>query len=136
MDIEQIFSTVGTGVSAVIVAVLTCIVCLNAKKREAEAKARKAEMENISSFAKEWKAHYNEEKALNLKLNEKIDELYLTLSKRREEIEEETKTHNEIVRKLKDEKNELLMKLSEASWNRCIKNGCQDRTPPRKRQNE
>ena len=53
----------------------------------------------------------------------KVDELY-----------KEINQYRITIRNLRDEKNDLKLALHEAQWNRCIKDGCQLRTPPRKRE--
>ena len=57
--------------------------------------------------------------------NSKIDSLYDVLNQHRASED-----------KLKDENMELRLQLQEASWNRCIRNGCERRSPPRKREQE
>lgn len=92
------------------------------RRRKENALARQEESKAISSYADEWKELYERSnKSVDL-LNEKVDSLY-----------EEINGYRVTIRQLRDEKNNLLLALHEAQFNRCVRDGCQRRTPPRKR---
>lgn len=103
--------------------VISTLLYYNSRKRKEAALASQEENKTISSYADEWKALYERSNESVVNLNSKIDELY-----------EEINQYRITIRNLRDEKNDLKLALHEAQWNRCIKDGCQLRTPPRKRE--
>ncbi len=96
--------------------VIGSFIFYDAKKRKAIAEARKAEAENITAYASEWKELYEKKEAKNDELNGKIDELYKVID-----------TYRAKVRDLKDENAALNMKLE---YHRCDVKGCVKRQPP------
>lgn len=103
--------------------VISTLLYYNSRKRKEAAIASQEENKTISSYADEWKALYERSNDSVVNLNSKVDELY-----------EEINQYRITIRNLRDEKNDLKLALHEAQWNRCIKDGCQLRTPPRKRE--
>lgn len=101
---------------------VTTLLYYSSRKRKENAIASQEENKTISSYADEWKGLYERSNSLVDRLNSKIDSLY-------EEISE----HRNQIRKLKDEKNYLTLLVHELKWNRCIMDGCANRTPPRTR---
>lgn len=96
-----------------------------AKASQEAAKASQEEAKATAQYASGWK-DLCERKDSELKAkDEKIDSLYDVLNQHRASED-----------KLKDENMELRLQLQEASWNRCIRNGCERRSPPRKREQE
>lgn len=91
----------------------------DAKKRKEMAAAKKAEAENITSYANEWKELYEKKEAKVDQLNGKIDELYAKLNEYRGKI-----------RDLKDERAELRMEIMKLTYHRCDVKGCDKRQPP------
>lgn len=63
-----------------------CILVYDAKKREASAKAGKAEADNITQYAAQWQKLYDEKVKHEEELNEKIDALYVQLNEQRDEL--------------------------------------------------
>ena len=100
--------------------VISTLLYYNSRKRKEAALASQEENKTISSYADEWKALYERSNESVVNLNSKIDE--------------EINQYRITIRNLRDEKNDLKLALHEAQWNRCIKDGCQLRTPPRKRE--
>lgn len=97
----------------------------DSKKRTEAAKASQEEAKATAQYASGWK-DLCERKDSELKAkDEKIDSLYEILNQHRANED-----------KLKDECINLKLQLQEASWNRCIRNGCERRSPPRKREQE
>lgn len=124
MTIENILQILTLLVSGGIVGQ---IAFFNSRKRKEAAAATKEEDDNVRAYADEWKELYEHEHAEHLEdrkvLNGKIDSLFGELSEQRAQM-----------RRLKDEKNDLLLRTHELEWNRCEVNGCSRRRPPRKRE--
>lgn len=96
----------------------------NSRKRKEAAAAQKDEDANAMAYALEWKKLYEHEHDEHLterkSLNGKIDSLFDELNRQRAQI-----------RQLKDEKNDLMLRMHELEWNECRVNGCVKRQPPR-----
>lgn len=117
----DILQAIATG----LVTILGFFMFYDSKKRTEAAKASQEEAKATAQYASGWK-DLCERKDSELKSkDEKIDSLYDILNQ-----------HRATEDKLKDENMELRLKLQEASWNRCIRNGCDRRSPPRKRELE
>ena len=104
--------------------VISTLLYYNSRKRKEAALASQEENKTISSYADEWKELYERSNGIVVNLNGKVDSLY-----------EEINGYRSQIRKLKDEKNNLTLLVHELKWNRCIVDGCKNRTPPRKRKN-
>lgn len=112
-------------VATALVTILGCFMFYDSKKRTEAAKASQEEAKTTAQYASGWK-DLCERKDSELKAkDEKIDSLYEILNQHRANED-----------KLKDECINLKLQLQEASWNRCIRNGCERRSPPRKREQE
>ena len=112
-------------VATALVTILGCFMFYDSKKRTEAAKASQEEAKATAQYASGWK-DLCERKDSELKAkDEKIDSLYEILNQHRANED-----------KLKDECINLRLQLQEASWNRCIRNGCERRSPPRKREQE
>lgn len=112
-------------VATALVTILGCFMFYDSKKRTEAAKASQEEAKATAQYASGWK-DLCERKDSELKAkDEKIDRLYEILNQHRANED-----------KLKDECINLKLQLQEASWNRCIRNGCERRSPPRKREQE
>lgn len=96
----------------------------NSRKRKEAAAAQKDEDANAMAYAQEWKKLYEHEHDEHLterkSLNGKIDSLFDELNRQRAQI-----------RQLKDEKNDMMLRMHELEWNECRVNGCMKRQPPR-----
>ncbi len=112
-------------VATALVTILGCFMFYDSKKRTEAAKASQEEAKATTQYASGWK-DLCERKDSELKAkDEKIDSLYEILNQHRANED-----------KLKDACINLKLQLQEASWNRCIRNGCERRSPPRKREPE
>lgn len=117
----DILQAIATG----LVTILGFFMFYDSKKRTEAAKASQEEAKATAQYASGWK-DLCERKDSELKAkDEKIDNLYDVLNQHRASED-----------KLKDENMELRLKLQDANWNRCIRNGCERRSPPRKREQE
>ena len=116
---EQIVSLSGSLVATVLIPLVTAFMFYDSRKRKAEAEARQAETENITSYASEWKKNYEEEKEEKAKLNEKIDQLYV-----------EKESDRKRIRELMQSNQELELKNQALEFRKCEKRGCRDRVPP------
>ncbi len=96
----------------------------NSRKRKEAAEAQKEEDANALAYAQEWRNLYTHEHEEHMeertRLNNKIDSLYEDISAQRS-----------LIRSLRDEKNDLLIRTHELQWNECTVNGCTMRRPPR-----
>lgn len=125
-SLSEIFDIVGGIVTTIILPLFGVLLFREAKKRkayaeakQAEADARKADADTITSYANEWKKNYEEEKATNLRLDQKIDQLYIEKNQDRERIHE-----------LMEKNTELALKCQMLEVMKCKKRGCVDREPP------
>lgn len=117
----DILQAIATG----LVTILGFFMFYDSKKRTEAAKASQEEAKATAQYASGWK-DLCERKDSELKAkDEKIDNLYDVLNQHRASED-----------KLKDENMELRLKLQDANWNRCIRNGCERRSPPRNREQE
>lgn len=117
----DILQAIATG----LVTILGFFMFYDSKKRTEAAKASQEEAKATAQYASGWK-DLCERKDSELKAkDEKIDNLYDVLNQHRASED-----------KLKDENMELRLKLQDANWNRCIRNGCERQSPPRKREQE
>lgn len=91
----------------------------DSKKRKAAAEARKAEADNITSYAAEWKELYEKKEHRVVELDSKIDQLYAEKNEDRQRIRELT------------EKNATLeIEKIKLEAKRCDVRGCSGRKPP------
>ena len=115
----DILQAIATG----LVTILGFFMFYDSKKRTEAAKASQEEAKATAQYASGWK-DLCEKKDSELKAkDEKIDSLYDVLNQ-----------HRATEDKLKDENMELRLRLQEASWNRCVRNGCVNRDSPRERE--
>lgn len=96
----------------------------NSRKRKEAAEAQKEEDANALAYAQEWRNLYTHEHEEHMeertRLNNKIDSLYDDIGKQRD-----------LIRELRAEKHDLLLRTHEPQWNECTVNGCMKRKPPR-----
>lgn len=88
----------------------------NARAKQSEAEARKAEEENITSYAEEWRQLYEQRDKRVQELNDKVDRLYRNIEDDRQRI-----------RALTEENTRL--KLDGVTY-RCERLECPKRVPP------
>lgn len=125
-ELSEIFSIIGGIVSTILLPLFGVFFFRDAKKRkayaearQAEADARKADADSISSYAAEWKKNYEEEKATNYRLDEKIDKLYAE--------KEEDRKH---MRELMEKNTDLALKCQMLEVMKCKRRSCGEREPP------
>lgn len=90
-----------------------------AKAKQAEAEARAAEEANITSYAEEWKALYEQRDKRVDELNAKIDSLYGVIEEDRQRI-----------RELQEKNTALTLESQSLNFKKCEVRGCKDRQPP------
>ena len=89
------------------------------RKRKAAAEAKKAEADNITQYADEWKGLYEKKEKRVGELDTKIDTLYAKIEELRQRI-----------RELTEKNTELIIRNSALDFRKCNKHGCPDREPP------
>lgn len=119
MDIFNLIDIISKIMTAVIIPLLGIFLFYDSKKRKAQAEAVKAEASNITLYAEEWKGLYEKKENKVHELDEKIDALYLEKEQDRQSI-----------RQLREENNELKLKLQATSFWKCEVRGCIKREPP------
>lgn len=110
---------IGGAVSTILLPLLGLFLFYGQKKRKEEAGAKKAEADNITTYAAEWKELYEKKEKKVQELDAKIDSLYVQINDDRLRIRElmEKNTALEL-------KNQMLEVL------KCKKRNCGDREPP------
>lgn len=88
----------------------------NARKQPA---AKKAEAENITQYAAEWKELYEKKEAKVHELDTKIDQLYVEKNEDRERI-----------RDLQSKNVKLELENQSLNFKKCEVRGCKERKPP------
>ena len=91
----------------------------DSKKRREAAQAEKAEADNISQYAAEWKELYEKKEAKVHELDTKIDQLYLEKNEDRGRI-----------RDLQSKNAKLELENQALNFKKCEVRGCKDRQPP------
>lgn len=117
---SQVITMVGGIVATILIPLIGAFQFYDSKKRKEAAVAKKAEADNITQYAAEWKRCYEEERAVEDVLNKKIDQLY-------QEKEEDRKR----IRELLDKNTRLELKNQALEFIKCnnaLK--CIDRDPP------
>ena len=110
---------IGGVVSTILLPLLGVFLFYGQKKRKEEAEAKKAEADNITAYAAEWKKNYDEEKATVSRLNDKIDQLYV-----------EKENDRSRIRELMEKNTKLELDNLRLEVTKCLKRGCKDREPP------
>ena len=117
---SQIITIIGGIVATILLPLISAFQFYDSKKRKEAAAAKKAEAENITQYAAEWKKCYEEERKVEDMLNKKIDQLY-----------QEKETDRTRIRELQDENSKLKLDKQALEFIRCntaLK--CIDREPP------
>lgn len=118
-QISELLSSVGGAVTTILLPVIGVFLFYDSKKRKAAAEARKAEAENITNYAAEWKKCYEEERAVEAELNAKIDQLYKEKNEDRQRM-----------RELAMKNAALEIENLKLTVKRCDVKGCPNRQPP------
>ena len=116
---DTMLSHADTLVNALLLPLLGFFFFLDSKRRKEAAEASKAESENITQYAAQWKVLYEEKEEVVKELNAKIDQLYLEKREDRTEM-------NGLISK----NQELSLKVQSLEFYRCEVRGCTNRKPP------
>ena len=117
--LSRLSNVIGGFVTTVLSPVAGCGGYREYNKRKAGAEAKKAEADNITQYAAEWKELYEKKEQRVGELDTKIDALY-------DKIDEYRKR----VRELTEKNTGLVIKNSALEFRKCNKHGCSDREPP------
>lgn len=118
-QLSEISNIIGGIVTIILLPLLGVFMFYDQKKRKEEAAARKAEADNITSYAAEWKELYEKKENKVHELDAKIDQLYAEKNEDRQRI-----------RELMEKNQELELKNQSLEITKCKKRGCPDREPP------
>ena len=118
--IGSIVGIVGSAVSSIVLPLLGVLLFYDSKQRKASAEARKAEMDNLTGYAAEWKELYEQRDSRVCELNQKIDQLYVEKNDDRQRI-----------RELQEKVSALTQENQVLRFKECQVRGCKDRMPPR-----
>lgn len=116
---EMILSHADTLVNALLLPLFGFFFFLDSKRRKEAAAAAKAESDNITQYAAQWKALYDEKEEVIKELNSKIDRMYVEKREDRSEMDA-----------LMAKNQELSLKVQSLEFYRCEVRGCINRKPP------
>lgn len=119
MDFQQIVSIISSLVSSVALPLLGVFLFYDSKKRKANAEARRAELDNLTLYADEWKALYEQRDKRVDELNAKIDQLY-----------KEKEDDRQRIRELQEKNTTLALENTSLRIKECQVKGCKNRIPP------
>ena len=118
-QLSDIISMLGSAVTGIAVPLIGILMYRDFKKRteaakakQAEAEARAAEEDNITSYAEEWKALYEKKEERVLKL------------------EAQAEDDRKRIRELTEKNMQLTLELQKANFMKCEVKGCDKRQPP------
>ena len=119
----EVFNTLlnhaDTLVNALLLPLLGFFFFQDSKRRKEAAAAAKAESENITQYAAQWKVLYEEKEETVKELNAKIDQLYMEKREDRAEM-------NGLI----SQNQELNLKVQSLEFYKCEVRGCINRKPP------
>lgn len=117
--LSEIISLIGGAVTSIGIPLIGLFMFHDSKKRSeaakaklAEAEARKAEQDNITSYAAEWKELYEKNEHQMAELKTQADE------------------DRKRIRELTEKNMQLTLELQKAEFLKCEVKGCKDRQPP------
>lgn len=119
MDFQQIVSIISSLISSVALPLLGVFLFYDSKKRKANAEARRAELDNLTLYADEWKALYEQRDKRVDELNAKIDQLY-----------KEKEDDRQRIRELQEKNTTLALENTSLRIKECQVKGCKNRVPP------
>ena len=119
MDFQQIVSIISSLISSVALPLLGVFLFYDSKKRKANAEARRAELDNLTLYADEWKALYEQRDKRVDELNAKIDQLY-----------NEKEDDRQRIRELQEKNTKLDLENTSLRIKECQVKGCKSRVPP------
>lgn len=117
--LSELFNIIGGIVTAILLPLFGVFLFYDSKKRKAAAEARKAEADNITSYAAEWKELYEKKEAKVIEQDAKIDQLYAEKNEDRQRI-----------RELMEKNTTLEIEKLKLEVKRCDARGCSKRQPP------
>lgn len=118
-QISQIVAMIGGIVATILLPLIGAFQFYDSKKRKEAAAAKKAEAENITQYAAEWKDLYEKKEAKVHELDTKIDQLYVEKNEDRERI-----------RDLQSKNVKLELENQSLNFKKCEVRGCKERKPP------
>ena len=118
-QISQIVAMTGGIVATILLPLIGAFQIYDSKKRKEAAAAKKAEAENITQYAAEWKELYEKKEAKVHELDTKIDQLYVEKNEDRERI-----------RDLQSKNVKLELENQALNFKKCEVRGCKERKPP------
>lgn len=118
-QISQIVAMIGGIVATILLPLIGAFQFYDSKKRKEAAAAKKAEAENITQYAAEWKELYEKKEAKVHELDTKIDQLYVEKNEDRERI-----------RDLQSKNVKLELENQALNFRKCEVRGCKERKPP------
>lgn len=118
-QISQIVAMIGGIVATILLPLIGAFQFYDSKKRKEAAAAKKAEAENITQYAAEWKELYEKKEAKAHELDTKIDQLYVEKNEDRERI-----------RDLQSKNVKLELENQSLNFKKCEVRGCKERKPP------
>lgn len=110
---------IGGIVATILLPLIGAFQFYDSKKRKEAASANKAEADNITQYAAEWKKCYEEERKVEEELNRKIDQLY-----------KEKEQDRERIRDLQSKNVKLELENQALNFKKCGVRGCKERIPP------
>ena len=118
-EFQTVVTIISSLVSSVALPVLGVFLFYDSKKRKANAEARRAELDNLTVYADEWKALYEQRDKRVDELNVKIDQLY-----------KEKEDDRQRIRELQEKNTTLALENTSLRIKECQVKGCKNRIPP------
>lgn len=118
-EFQTVVTIISSLVSSVALPVLGVFLFYDSKKRKANAEARRAELDNLTLYADEWKALYEQRDKRVDELNAKIDQLY-----------KEKEDDRQRIRELQEKNTTLALENTSLRIKECQVKGCKSRVPP------
>ena len=118
-EFQTVVTIISSLVSSVALPVLGVFLFYDSKKRKANAEARRAELDNLTVYADEWKALYEQRDKRVDELNAKIDQLY-----------KEKEDDRQRIRELQEKNTTLALENTSLRIKECQVKGCKNRIPP------
>lgn len=118
-EFQTVVTIISSLVSSVALPLLGVFLFYDSKKRKANAEARRAELDNLTVYADEWKALYEQRDKRVDELNAKIDQLY-----------KEKEDDRQRIRELQEKNTTLALENTSLRIKECQVKGCKNRIPP------
>lgn len=118
-EFQTVVTIISSLISSVALPLLGVFLFYDSKKRKANAEARRAELDNLTLYADEWKALYEQRDKRVDELNAKIDQLY-----------KEKEDDRQRIRELQEKNTTLALENTSLRIKECQVKGCKSRVPP------